>query len=242
MSYDILENIGSFSSYNLDKVDKEKYPLIEQLFEKLSNDNRYNFKFQIYYKYEVNVKSYNRSYSGSYDYNLPSKMERKDLNELKKYFNNVKFKGRYSFEGGFGSDGYLWIVDFNSIKTKEVEKYLNEEIIDSFELNETYQLLEDFKYSEYKQMKVGTIFKVKKMGSGWDNQRELEVISGFFKVNKNAPITELKIDEKSEFRIFSYDPYGVSMPNVKKVTFPIPLDNSIKEFNQKKYNKKKRKE
>ena len=71
-------------------------------------------------------------------------MEKKDLNELKKYFNKVKFEGRYSYEGGFGVDGYLWIVDFNSIKIKEVENYLNEEIIHSFEVGEIYQLQEDF--------------------------------------------------------------------------------------------------
>lgn len=235
------KDIGDYSSYYLDtnKVNKGKYPIIEALFDKLSNDNRFNFRFEIYYKYSANVKSYNRSYSGSYDYSLPERMKRKDLNELKKYFGKVEFEGRYSYEGGFGSDGYLWIVDFDSIKLKEVEQYLNEEIIHSFELGETYQLQEDFIYDEYKQMKAGTIFKVKKLGSGWNNHRELEVISGFFKINKNAPITELRISEKSKFRTFSYDPYGVKMPNVKKVIYPIPLDNETKEFNQKKYKKRK---
>ncbi len=218
---------------------KNKFPLVVKLFEKLSSDNRYDFRFEIYCKYSANVKSYNRSYSGSYDYGLPERMERKDLMELKRYFGNVKFEGRYSYEGGFNSDGYLWIVDFDSIKIKAVEKYLNEEIIHSFELGETYQLQEDFIYSEYNQMKAGTIFKVKKLGSGWNNKRELEVISGFFKINKNAPITELRIDEKSEFRTFSYDPYGVNMPIVKKVKFPISLDSEIKEFNPKKYKKRK---
>lgn len=219
--------------------DNKNIDLVKKLFEKLSSDNRYNFRFEIYNKYSANVKSYNRSYSGSYDYSLPSRMERKDYNELKKYFGNVKFEGRYSYEGGFSSDGYLWIVNFDSIKIEEIEKYLNEEIIHSFELGETYQLQEDFIYSEYNQMKAGTIFKVKNLGSGWNNKRELEVISGFFKINKNAPITELKIDKKSEFRTFAYDPYSASMPNVKKVCYPIPLDNSIKEFNPKKYKKRK---
>lgn len=214
---------------------------IEQLFEKLSNDNRYDFKFELYSKLSANVKSYNRSYSGSYDHGLPDRMKRKDLNELKKYFKNVEFEGRYSYEGGCDSDGYLWVVDFDSIKLKEVQEYLNEEIIQSFVLGETYQLQEDFVYDEYKQMKAGTIFKVKNLGSGWNNHRELEVISGFFKINKNAPITELKIDENSDFRIFSYDPYGFKIPNVKRVIYPIPLDNSIKEFNPKRYNKTKRK-
>ncbi len=214
------EDIGDYSSYYLDpnKVNKGKYPIIEKLFKKLSEDNRFDFRFEIYYKYSANVKSYNRSYSGSYDYDLPSKMEKKDLNELKKYFNKVKFEGRYSYEGGFGVDGYLWIVDFNSIKIKEVENYLNEEIIHSFEVGEIYQLQEDFIYDDYTQMKSGTIFKVKNLGSGWKDQRELEVISGFFKFNKNAPITEFKIDKKSKSRTFTYDPYGVLMPNVKKIS------------------------
>ena len=115
-------DIGFFSSYYLDpnKVNKGKYPIIEALFDKLSNDNRFNFRFEIYYKYSANVKSYNRSYSGSYDNSLPERMKRKDLNELKKYFNKVEFEGRYSGEGGFGSDGYLWIVDFDSIKFGEL--------------------------------------------------------------------------------------------------------------------------
>ncbi len=55
-------------------------------------------------------------------------------------------------------------------------------------------------------MKSGTIFKVKNLGSG------------FFKFNKNAPITEFKIDKKSKSRTFTYDPYGILMPNVKKIS------------------------
>lgn len=46
----------------------------------------------------------------------------------------------------------------------------------------------------------------------------LHFISGFFKFNKNAPITEFKIDKKSKSRTFTYDPYGVLMPNVKKIS------------------------
>lgn len=236
-------DIGFYNSYHLDlnKANKGKYSVIEKLFNKLSNDNRYDFRFEIYYKYSANVKSYNRSYSGSYDNSLPERMKRKDLKELKKYFKNVEFEGRYSYEGKFNTDGYLWIVDFDSIKIKEVEKYLNEEIVSSFELGEIYQIQEDFIYDNYKQMKAGTIFKVKNIGSGWDNHTKLEVISGFFKINKSAPITEFEINSESKFRIFSYDPYGISIPNVKKIAYPIPLDNSINEFDPKKYRKKSRK-
>lgn len=233
------ETLGYYHTYVLDpnKVNEGKHPLIEKLFKKLSNDNRFDFYFLIYYKYSSNVKSYNRSYSGSYDYGLPDRMMKKDLTELKKYFKNVKFEGRYSYEGGFDSDGYLWIVDFDTINVKSVENYLNEEIINRFEVNEFYQLQEDFIYNDYKAIRKGTIFKVKKLGSGWDNQRELEITSGFFKINKNALITEYKIDINSGSMIFSYDPYGREIPNVKKLNYPIPLDNSLIKF---KKNKKRK--
>lgn len=211
------EKIGSYSQYVLDenKVNKDKYPLIRELFKKLSNDNRYDFDFQIYFKYSANVKSLNRSYSGSYDYGLPERMKNKDLTELKKYFKTVKFEGRYDYEGGFGSDGYLWIVDFYSINTKAVQNYLKEEIFTHFELGKTYKLQEDFILDEYQQIKAGTIFKVIKLGSGWNDQRKFEIISGFYKLNKNKPITEIEVNKKTGVNFFSYDPHGISMPNVK---------------------------
>lgn len=237
--------IGSFSQYHLDqnKVNKGKYPQIEKLFEKLTNDNRYNFSFQIYFKYSANVKSLNRCLDGSYNPGIPERMKNKDLTELKKYFKIVELEGRYTYGGGFGSDGYLWKVDFDSIKKKAVEKYLDEEIIHSFEWGETYQLVEDFYYG-CKGIKAGTIFKVLNLGSGWDNHRQFEIISGFYKLTKDASLTEYSKnpgDGNVEPTIFTYDPYGIQMPNVKKVNFPIPLDNSIKEFYQKKYKKRKNK-
>lgn len=50
------------------------------------------------------------------------------------------------------------------------------------------------------------------------NHNDITFYKWFFKFNKNAPITEFKIDKKSKSRTFTYDPYGVLMPNVKKIS------------------------
>lgn len=186
-----------------------------ELIKKLTKDKSLRFNAVTeHFKHGSNVKTFNKTSSGTYDKYFTVKMKQKDKEIFSKYFKKFEFLGIFAGEGSIGLDGYSWDIDYDSIKIKEAKEYLNSEMINNFEKRVKYQLLEDYVYDEYKAIQKGAVFEVINIGSSSDNQTELKIEIGYFKLNKDAPINEYNAEKKEH--IFSYDPYSVLMPKVKK--------------------------